>query len=153
MGQNPNQFSQNAEVGDIDLQGGASNVMSVLAAAGTATLPAGTAVKMADVAGKMPQVTKTTADADEVLGFVVHNFKKGSYEAGEALEIAIKGTIMYMTAGAAIARGAEVEYDVSEEKVITEAGTNPKVGWALDKAAADGDLIRVYIETPYAFAR
>ena len=54
---------------------------------------------------------------------------------------------MYMTAGAAIARGAKVESDVSEVEVITQSA-NPAIGIALDKASAAADLIRVLITAP-----
>jgi hypothetical protein len=51
-----------------------------------------------------------------------------------------------MEAGAAIACGAKVMPVVSGSKVITAAGaTKSVVGVALDKAAADTNLIRVYI--------
>jgi len=151
MTQYPNQFTQTPEIGNIDLQTGASNVLTCqVASTETVTLTAGMAVKLADVAGEIPKVLKCTADTDEVFGFVVRNLKDVGRDANEFLEIAIKGSVMYMKAGAAIARGARVEADVSENEVITSAGTNTIVGWALDKAAADGSIFRVYIETPYA---
>ena len=51
-----------------------------------------------------------------------------------------------MEASAAIARGATLEIEPSGEKVVTRT-TGTVIGRALDKASADGDLIRVLIST------
>lgn len=151
MSQIPNQFAQNAELGDMDLQNGASNVISGLVhSTESATLTGGQALKMADASTKIPTFLKCTADDDDVFGFLVSNFKKGGPVANDAIEVALAGSVMFMVAGAAIARNAKLEVDVSTDKVITNAGTNPVIGRALDKAAADGDLIRVLIQTPLA---
>lgn len=150
MALNQNQFGQAVVQGQLDLHSSnQGNVISCQVASTQATaLVAGEAVKLADVAGGVPKVVSLAADTEAAFGFVVRNSKDIERVAGETLEIAFANTVMYMTAGAAIARGASVEYDVSKLEVITSAGTNPVIGYALDKAAASGDLIRVYIQTP-----
>jgi len=143
-----NQYLMNTVQGKTDLALNPSIISVLIAAAETATLVAGSPVKMADVAGGVPKVLLATVDTDAIIGFVVFNPKDQGYVAGDKCEIAMGNSFMYMTAGAAIARGAVVEADVSEAKVITAAGVNPTTGIAFDKAAADGDLIRVLITVP-----
>jgi hypothetical protein len=53
---------------------------------------------------------------------------------------------MFMEASAAIARGADLEIVPTGVKVVTKT-TGTSIGRALDKATADGDLIRVLIKT------
>lgn len=148
MTQTPNQFNQTPQKGDVDLITSTGATLTVRLASGSATVVPGEAVKIVDSTSKVPEVTALTADTDSSFGFVLRNFKDEDREAGENLEIGIAGQVVYLEAGAAIARGAGVEVDASTKKVITSAGTNPIVGTALDKVAADGDLIRVLIATP-----
>lgn len=149
MALNQNQFEQTTVQGQVDLLCGSSNVIAAeISASETATLVAGEAVKIEDSAGGVPKVLALTADTDATFGFIVRNLKDIDRVAGEMIELAQDGTVMYMTAGAAIARGASVEVVSATKKVITSAGTNPIVGYALDKSAADGDLIRVSIKAP-----
>lgn len=104
----------------------------------------GQAVLIKDVAGAQIPVEDIAAVGNDIFGFVTYSVKKDSYGAGEQIKIAKDGDIMYMEASAAIARGADVEVVISGNKVATQsAGTT--IGKALDKAAADGDLIRVLI--------
>jgi len=148
MTQYSNQRVMSVEVGKIDLAINPSIISAYIASTETATLVPGSPVKMADVAGGVPKVLLATADTDGIFGYIVRNPKDASYVAGDACEIALAGSVMYMEAGAAIARGAVVEADVSEVTVITAAGVNPTTGIALDKAAASGDLVRVLITVP-----
>lgn len=148
MTQNPNQFSQTPEVGFLDLKVQGTVISCQVSSSETVAITGGAALKIEDSAGGVIKVLRATADTDAIFGFAIKNLKDVDRDANDPLEVAIDGSVMYMTAGAAIARGAQVEADVSADKVITSAGTNTIVGWALDKAAADGDLIRVLITTP-----
>lgn len=144
-----NQFKQSTDQGQIDNPTGAAQVISCRVGAGQVTaLVAGQAVKLDDSAGGIPNVLSLATDGDLTFGFVVLTAKDASYAAGAVVEIAISGTIMQMTASAAIARGAGVSVGNAAIKVAQTTGLNPVVGWAYDKAAADGDLIRVFITTP-----
>lgn len=142
-----NQFAQTPEVGDCE---GLREVISAQVNVGaSATIVPGQAVKLANVAkGGVPKVIPLAANTDATFGFMVRNLKDANAVDGDILEVAIGRTIMFMTAGAAIVPGAKVEVVYSTNKVITAAGTNPMVGFALDKATADGDIIRVLITTP-----
>lgn len=149
MTQNINQFSMTSQQGQIDLPySGAVLSCQVAASQATALVP-GQAVKLADVAGGVPKVVSIASDADDVFGFVVLNLKDSEYAAGARLEIAIGMGVMYMTSGAAITRGAKIEVNDADTTVITNAGTNPVSGTAIDKATASGQLIRVMITTPF----
>jgi len=149
---NINAFSMETVQGASDLSFHGSVITCQIDAAEGATMVAGEAVLVTDNAGGVPKVEQLGADTDGTFGFIVRNMKDASFSAGDRCEVAMQGSVLYMTAGAAIARGAQVEYDVSAIKVITAAGTNPVVGWALDKATADGGLVRVFITTPVAAA-
>ena len=113
-------------------------------AVGGALTP-GMVVKFVDVAGSEMVVDKaaTTELAD---GVVVYNPKKNSYAAGYTLEVATRGTYVYLESAAAIARGAYVEINVANNQILTAAGTNKILGKAVDKATAANQLIRVVID-------
>lgn len=145
---NINSFALEPIAGGLDLQFQGSVVSArVKSDEATALIPV-QAVKLVNSYGGIPEVTALAANTDPVFGFVAANPKDISFAAGARLELALQGTVMYMTAGAAIARGAKLEVVNSTKKVITNAGTNPVCGYAYDRAAADGDLIRVFIITP-----
>lgn len=149
---NPNQFSQSVVKGLLDLRHN-SQTLSVRVNSGSADLVAGQAVKLVDAAGALPEVTAATADEDDIFGFVNYNNKSNTHGAGDMIEISFfRGNVMYMEASAAIARGASVMIVVTGNKVATATATNRVIGRALDKAAADGDLIRVIIDLPGALA-
>lgn len=144
----PNQFSMVTTQGDLDLQfQGSVATMQVSANQATA-LVAGQAVKLEDAAGSPPPVVALAANTDSSFGFVVRTLKDIEFDTLAAVEVAMAGSVMQMTTGAAIARGAKLEVVYTTNKVITNAGTNPVMGFALDKATGADELIRVYILTP-----
>lgn len=145
--QNPNQFAQTNIKGKLDLMFNTGVLSGKIADAETGTLLPGTALKLADVASKIPSFLEAAA-TDEIFGFLIYNNKDQNFEAGQRCEVAFSESVMLMEAGAAIVPGAKVEIVATGNKVITYAGTNSKVGICLDKAAADGDLVRVLIKTP-----
>jgi hypothetical protein len=146
MVQSPNQFLQTPEKGYLDLQTGLNNVITCVHKAGEATaLTAGTAVKIVDSYTSIPAVESCDADTEIPFGFVVNNIKDTDFPAEARLEVALAGTVMFMVAGAAIARGANVSFQVATGKVITQATTDTITGQALDKAAGDNSVIRVTI--------
>jgi len=111
----------------------------------TATLVAGQAVLIKDVVSGQIPVEEIAAITNAIFGFIPLNFKTNEYEAGDQVKVARTGAIMFMEASAAIARGASVEVVISGNKVATQS-SGTTIGIALDKAAADGDLIRVEIK-------
>jgi hypothetical protein len=145
MAQSPNQFRQTPEVGDLDLQSGINHVVSCVHLAGQSTpLVAGQAVKVADNYTAIPSVQATTI-AEVAFGVAVRSLKDANYAAEDILEVARVGCYMQMQASSAIARGADVQYDPATNKVATKTSTNAILGQAYDKAGANNDIIRVYI--------
>lgn len=146
MSQLLNQFSQSAVKGLVDLQLSKNTFPCVVKSDESTPLVPGQGVKIADVAGGAIVVTALTADTDKVFGYVAYNLKDSSFAAGSFVEVASGLAVMYLEASAAIARGAEVMPVITGSKVATATAGKSIAGHALDKAAADGDLIRVLIK-------
>jgi hypothetical protein len=148
--QSPNQFTEAPVVGMLDQLVGPTNVIAVeIDQSESGTLVQGQSVKMYDSAGGVPKVVACDADDDEVLGFIRYNIKNKTFVAGSACEIALKGSVMYLYAAGAVARGEQVTVVTASPGTVQAANaTDTIVGWAFDKAAAYGDLIRIYLETP-----
>lgn len=148
MTQNVNQFGPTPEKGQLD---GAINwnLLTVKiddSSVANFTNASGFALKIIDKAGEIPTVDLATAATDDVYGFLPYEIKTNSYVAGDLVRVAYDNSIMIMEASAAIASGASVEIVPTGNKVATQsAGTT--IGRALEKATADGDLIKISIST------
>ena len=150
-----NQFAQTPVGGMIDLRFPYNTVAVLIDASQSGALYAGSAVKFVDSAGGVPKVVGCSANSDEVYGFINFDIKNVSYVAGNAAEISMAGNVMYLYATDAIARGAQVQLDVSSPgSVAALVGSSGAdiVGWAYDKAASSGALIRVMLTVP-SFAK
>lgn len=144
MTQQLNQFAQTPEKGQLTLDPNWNTLNCVVSANQATPLAPAQAVLIEDATGAAIPVTDIAAVGDAIFGFVTYNTRTDTYNALDSVKIARKGDVMLMEASAAIARGADVEVVIAGNKVATRtAGTI--VGKALDKAAADGDLIRVEI--------
>lgn len=144
MTQTSNQFAMSAEKGQLTLDPNWATLNTQVSVNEAGTLVAGQAVTIEDAAGAQIPVEAATATTDAIFGFVTYNVRTDSYSAEDQVKIAKNGDVMWMEAGAAIARGADLEAVITGQKVQTQA-TGTTIGTALDKAAADGDLIRVLI--------
>lgn len=140
-----NSFTIDPVKGQLDLDPNFGTYSCQVSTNEAGTVTPAEAVVLEDAAGEQIPVLAATATTDAIFGFVTQNFKVNEYTALDQIKIAGDGTIMHMEAAAAVARGAELEYVVSGKKVQTQA-TGTTIGIALDKAAADGDLIRVLIK-------
>lgn len=152
MAQVINQFKQAPVKGELD-SGKNFNSMAVqLGPDVVGSVIAGQAVKILDsAAGGVPQVVPCSVDEDDCYGFVNYDPRKNSYIASDYLSIsAFAGNIMYMEASAAIGRNAEVMVVITGSKIAAATSTNMIIGRTVDKAAAAGDLIRVFINLPGA---
>ena len=145
MTQNPNQFKQSVEKGQLDLHLNPNIIPCQIDTSETGTLVPGQKVKLIDSAGGVPKVVAITADTDEIFGVIPYIVKKSQFVAGDRVEIASEGSVIYLEASAAIARGAKVMPVITGQKVATATAGKTLVGYAFDKAAQDGDLIRVYL--------
>lgn len=146
MVQNSNQFNQSAVKAMLTPGFDLDTFNCRVKTAESAALVPGQKVKLVDVAGGLFIVT-AAAETDVGFGFIPYNTKKDSYAAEEEVKVASDGSIMLMEAGAAIVPQAKVESAPTGHKVITSAGINAVEGICLDKAAADGDLVRVWVKS------
>lgn len=146
--QNPNQFSQTPELGQLDLAYSPNTITCQVGPDVSTALLKGQAVKLIDSAGGVPKVEAVDDNADEVFGFIAYNVKQTSYEAGDAVEIAANLNVIHLEANGAINRGQQVCIDqATVGHVIAPTSGRKVVGYALDKAA-DGELLRVMLSTP-----
>jgi len=147
-----NQTAQSVIKGMLDLRFNTETVAVMVDESEVAEMAHGQFVKLVDGESFIPKVVACSADSDEAFGVVNFSRKEASFSAGEAMEISRDSNVMYLEASGAIARGAEVIMDLSEAgKVLTADGAGAGkaiVGYAYDKALADGDLIRVVLKTP-----
>jgi len=115
------------------------------------TLVPGDYVKLVAATSNAIVVDKC-AQGDTPIGAVVYTPKISSYTAGAMIEIGLAGTIVNMEAGASITRGDDLQFTPTDTLVITNAGTYPIVGTALDSASGSGSIIRVWIKSTFGIA-
>ncbi len=112
------------------------------------TFQPGQAVKLVNKAGAKEIIVDVCASitGDVVYGVILYNLRKNVYVAGDIVEIACAGDVVYLEASAAIQTGTKVATTAATRKVATNStASNQITGIALEPAAADGDLIRVEI--------
>ena len=154
MLQNMNQFNQSVAIGQLDLQtGNNAAVFTVLLSpeAATAGMVPGEGVKLvdlgaSDVRGVNPIVDVRALTTDVIFGVKVYNTKKNSNVAGEIIQVAGKGAVIWLNAGAAIVRGAAVELTLATPGNVITKSAGTTLGVALDKATAADQPIRVLIQ-------
>ncbi len=153
MALNPNQLAPTTTQGFMDQSHNFSTHSCQVDTTSAGGLVAGQAVKLVNSAGGIPKVVECAADSDAVFGFINFSVKDATYAAFDYVEVsAFRGNVMYMTAGGAIARGGQVSIVIASKKVVASGTGQTVVGIALDKAAADGDLIRVYVDIDFTRA-
>lgn len=153
-GLSQNQFAQSPIVGVVDMKVGPTNVIAaqVDSSVVSSILP-GQGVKIvASTAGGIPKVAPVSANNDPAIGFAAFNVKDLQYVAGQNLEVALWGTVIWCWATAAIVQFAQVCLDVTYVGgVQPTGGTATAMGWAFDGCAAAG-LIRVMLLPNASFA-
>lgn len=142
--QNLNQFAQTPGLGSPDLAYNFNTKSVQIDPDSVATkLQVGQAVKL--VAGASPTIrVDEAASADQAFGVIIASLKKNTYAAGDTVEVACRGNVLYLEAAAAITRGALVENVPAGPTVQTKAA-GAVLGVALDQASGPGQLIRVEI--------
>lgn len=154
MAQNMNQFTQTPVVGDIDLATtDRANVFTcrfidASATAGTTLVP-GEGVNLVDLGASdsagPPIVDERAANTDAIFGINIYKTEKNAAESGDRVQIARAGSVIFMNAGAAIARGASVELVLATPGNVITQSTGTTLGLCLDKATAANDLVRILI--------
>lgn len=149
--QNINSFTQSPQLGMIDQRFDYNTMPVQVDVSQVGALFAGSAVKMVDSLDGVPKVVGCSANADNVLGFINFDIKSQTFVAGSRAELSRGGNVIYLYATGAIARGHQVQLDLTSPGGVAQSvgssGANI-VGWAMDKAATAGVLIRVSLTSP-----
>lgn len=146
-----NQFGISGLIGQVDQEYAYNTKAMQVDVSETGTLYPGALVKMVDSAGGVPKVIAITADTDQVAGAINFDAKPVSYVAGSLVNVSQNGNVVYLMSTGAIGRGLQVVPDIRTMGGVQEAtGLTGKriIGWAMDKATAAGQLIRVQLLTP-----
>lgn len=148
-----NKFAPTEEIkGRRVLPANTESISGIVDASQSAALLPGDPVKIVATSKGLPHFAKA-AVGDVVAGFVEWNVIRPSYAAGKICQISMAGNVMYMEAGAAVNAGALVNItDLSKVEIGAAAGAGSKLGIALEAATAAGQLIRVKIGEPVAYA-
>lgn len=145
--QNLNQTFQTPLLGQPDLSYNFNTKSALINPDSVATkLMVGQAVKL--IAGAVPGLlVDQAASAEEPYGVIVYQLKKNTYAAGNRIEIACKGNVLYLESAAAITRGATVENVPSGAyPVVQTKASGAGLGICLDQASAAGQLVRIEID-------
>ena len=149
---NQNQFNQSPVQGQMDLQRSKNLLSCEVDVSSAGGLIPGQAVKLVDQLGKLPHVVECAADSDLVFGYIAYNLKDRTYAALDRVEISTGADdVMYMTAAGALSVLTPIMPVIASKKVTAATGGKPISGYNLDKASADGDLIRVVVACPAFF--
>lgn len=150
MSVNLNDFSISPAVGDVDLahSTGESIISVRFGYEETAgDIEAGEGVILSDLGANdtpgAPIVAIRASEIVPIYGVKIRNTKKAKVEGGEVFEIAKKGAVVRFKAAAAIARGAAVTLTLATPGQVKAVSTKTPLGITLDKAAAEGDIVRV----------
>ena len=88
------------------------------------------------------------AITEKAYGVAIHNLKGDTFVAGQYIELACAGSVVYLPTTAAVARGAKVQLDPTGPSVATLANspTNCQIGIMLGKPTAANQVARVQID-------
>jgi hypothetical protein len=153
---NINQFKQQVLPGQLDLSlNPTPNVFTMRidpASSAFATVGAktGQGLKLKDLGGSdvngVPIVDAQTADTDYVLGVRVYDTKNGKVTAGNIVQVASQGAVVWMKYKTTLLRGVAVACDSAVPGQVLALTTGKYVfGVTLDHAVTAGDLGRVLI--------
>lgn len=150
MSVNLNDFSISPAVGDVDLahSTGESIISVRFGYEETAgDIEAGEGVILSDLGANdtpgAPIVAIRASEIVPIYGVKIRSTKKAKVEGGDVFEIAKRGAVVRFKAAAAIARGSAVTLTLATPGQVKAVSTKTPLGITLDKAAAEGDIIRV----------
>lgn len=151
MGQtmNLNQFNQSPIKGDSATKVNLNTLSVQVDPNSVSTILPGDAVVLTTTTGSGTILVDKATAAQTPLGFVFYSVKKDQFSAGDAMEIGLVGSILFVQANGSVNRGSNLEYVPSavlltgpEMKVAL--GVNPISGLSLSNGA-DGDIIRMIV--------
>lgn len=146
-----NQFAPTSEIkGRLDLQANLDSYAGLVDSTQATALKPGDPVAIVSTSTKLPHFVKATVGA-VVMGFVKWTAKKAEYAAGDIVEVSYANDVMYMEANAATNAGAAVNIaDLTNVRVAAAGAGKSIIGYSMESASAQGDLIRVRITAPVA---
>lgn len=153
-GVSQNQFALTPIVGVVDMSVGPTNVIAAqVDQSVTSQIYPGQGVKIvSSTAGGIPKVAPISSKSDQCIGFAKFTIKDLQYVAGQNLEVALWGSVVWCYATGVISQFAEVCIDPTYVGGVQATGnTATFIGWAFDGAAAAG-LIRVMLMPNIAYA-
>ena len=154
--QNMNQFKQTAIVGELDLQSNPNPAVFTCrfvdaSKTDDTELNPGEPCKLIDqgsddIVG--PPIVDEMADDNDsgAFGLCVYSTKENNNTTGKIVQVATEGAVMWVEASAAIARGAKLAAVLAAPGEVVTQTDEDQVGIALDKAAADGDMLRMLVK-------
>lgn len=148
MSFNPNQFQIQRQAGSLTSDPNFNIFTCKIDATQLTDLTYGDAVTIVASTSGLLSVIGATSASSNIFGFINYSIKKEFFSAGDYVAVAVRNSVMFMTASAAINAGAEVQFDPSTTKIATQTTGNTVIGIAMEKAAGDASIIPVYIVTP-----
>lgn len=146
-----NQFAPTSEIkGRLDLQANLDSYAGLVDSTQATALKPGDPVAIVSTSTKLPHFVKASVGA-VVMGFVKWTAKKAEYAAGDMVEVSYANDVMYMEANAATNAGVAVNIaDLTNVRVAAAGAGKSIIGYSMESASAQGDLIRVRITAPVA---
>lgn len=145
-----NQFTIQPVAGDVTNAGSGMTLSAQIYGSESSPAVAAQAMKLVATssAAGVPVITALTSVNDAAYCVIIRSLKNATFPAGSPVEIAMRNSIIWMTASEAINAGVFVEVNYATGKVRNCTGTHPSIGIAQNKVTADGDLIRVLLDVP-----
>lgn len=146
-----NQFAPTSEIkGRLDLQANLDSYAGLVDSTQATALKPGDPVAIVSTSTKLPHFVKATVGS-VVMGFVKWTAKKAEYAAGDMVEVSYANDVMYMEANTSIGAGVAVNVaDLTNVRIAKAGASKSIIGYSMESASAQGDLIRVRITAPVA---
>ena len=145
-----NSFTVQDAIGQIDLRSSPNSLLTVhfWAASSNKNNPiyvGDSVIWVANNSNNIPTIDQITDNTAVQAGIVAYNSKVNTYNPGDILSIAMDGEIIKLKADSAINLGAPVEFVVADKAVQTQSA-GKRIGYAMDYASAQGQIIRVRLD-------
>lgn len=146
-----NQFAQKTLKGEVAAIPNPSTLSVQVYPSSANTIHPGDAVRL--YPGVSNQIMVDLAAANELpFGVAIRNVKKSTFTAGDALEIALSGSVVVIESYSTFSRGQNLTWYATGLQFKTAASGDPSFGVALDQSSATGQLVRMFIRTGADFS-
>jgi hypothetical protein len=146
-----NQFAQKTLKGEVAAIPNPATLSCIMYPSSSNILYAGDAVVL--YPGTSNQIMVDLAAATDVpFGIVIRNPKKASFEAADALEIALPGSVVVVESYSTFNRGQNLTWYPTGLQFKAAVSGSPSFGIALDTSTATGQLVRMYVRSGADFS-